>query len=209
MPLDKHTEAELIRRLLAGDEQAYRQAVASYQPSMLRLARAMLDWGSAEEVVQDTWVAVLRGLSGFEARASLKTWLLTIVRHTALSRLRRSGRELLIGDGWDDDVLAQPADRFDNRGHWQAPPQPWHEETPEALLAGEQLRGVLQQALEKLPPPQRSAVTLRDVEGLDMDALCAVLGVTQANARVLLHRGRSRLREAVASYQNGVAAEVP
>lgn len=202
MPVDKATERDLIQRLRAGEESAYRQAVAVYQAAMLRLARSLVGASAAQEVVQDTWLAVLRGLESFEARASLKTWLLTIVHNRAMSLLRRSGREVLIGDAWDEGA---DADRFDNNGHWRVPPSPWHEETPEALLASDQLRDLLQQALDALPLPQRSAVTLRDIEGLSMDEVGRILDVSAANARVLLHRGRTRLRQAIDRYQRGEA----
>lgn len=194
-------EASLLARLRAGDEQAYASAVKTYQVGMLRTARRLVGDSAAEEVVQDSWLAAMQGLARFEARASLKTWLIKIVTNTALSRLRRSWRELPVGDSWDEEVPAE--DRFDGNGHWRIPPAPWHEETPEALLAAEDLRACLNRSIERLPDLQRGVLVLRDVQGLSMEEICNLLAISATNARVLLHRARTRLRDAVAAYERG------
>lgn len=194
-------DADLVKRLLSGDNFAFELLVGSYHGRMLRLASAIVGEAVADEVVQETWLAVIEALPGFEARASLKTWILRILVNKARSRLRHETRSIPVGELWDDDAPDLPAERFDSRGHWRFPPVPWHEETPEALLASEDLRQCLEIAMRTLPPAQRAVVTLRDLEALSMEEICNILAVSESNGRVLLHRGRNRLRAAIETYQ--------
>jgi RNA polymerase sigma-70 factor (ECF subfamily) len=165
---------------------------------MLRLARTFVPTdASAQEVVQETWAAVIDGLSGFEARSSLRTWMFRILVNKAKTRGVRDRRappmsSLDVED--DADAPAVSADRFDARGRWSAPPQPWDEGSPEGLLMRKEIAALLREALEHLPERQRTVVTLRDVEGWTAEEVCGVLGLSEVHQRVLLHRARARLR---------------
>jgi len=191
--VDHDADAELLDRLRAGDEQAFVMLVCRYRDSMLRLAAGYVPSRAvAEEVVQDTWVGVLRGLSGFEGRSSVRTWLFRILvnrARTAGARERRAVAVSEVGPAVD------PA-RFDQTGHWAVPPERWIEEADDRLVAAKMAHRV-RSAIEDLPGRQREVVTLRDVEGLSSDEVCSVLEITEANQRVLLHRGRSRVRQAL------------
>lgn len=184
-------ELDLLERMRGGDQDAFLELVTRHQPSMLRLARSFVSSSAiAEEVVQDTWVGVLRGIDRFEGRASLRTWLLRILVNRARSTGVIERRSVAIGDAGP----AVDRARFDVSGAWMAPPQHWVEDSDDRLHA-EALSGQLRSALEQLPARQREVVLLRDVDGLTGDEVCRVLDISEGNQRVLLHRGRSRLRE--------------
>jgi RNA polymerase sigma-70 factor, ECF subfamily len=189
-------ETELVERLRAGDEAAFVALAGRHQAAMLRLATAFVpSMAVAEEVVQDTWMAVLRGVDGFDGRASFKTWLLSILVNRAKSTGMRESRSLAIGDAGP----AVDRSRFDASGAWASPPRHWVEESEDRLLATG-LRDRLELALKRLPPRQRAIVILRDVDGLSGEEVCGVLGITAGNQRVLLHRARGHLREAVEEF---------
>jgi len=186
-------DAELVARVRAGDQRAFMELVERHQPSLLRLARSYVPSAAiAEEVTQDTWLAVLRGLDSFAGRSSFKTWLVQILLNRARSTGVRERRSLAVGDAGP----AVDASRFDASGAWRTPPGHWVEESDERLSA-EQLTGVLDNALTQLPDSQREVVLLRDVDGLSGNEVCEALQITQANQRVLLHRARSSLRQAI------------
>jgi RNA polymerase sigma-70 factor (ECF subfamily) len=174
--------------------------VDKYGPSMLRVARLFVPSRSvAEDVVADTWLAVVTGLERFEERSSLKTWLFRILTNKAKTRGQREARSLpfssFVGDG-DEGETAVAVERFARDGHWSAPPRGVPEER---LLAGE-ARSVIDAAIAELPPNQRAVITLRDVEGLSSDETCNVLGLSETNQRVLLHRARAKVRAAFERY---------
>src|SRR5271170_4850150 len=186
-------DSELVARLRAGDEQAFVALVARHHSSMLRLARAFVSSSAvAEEVVQDTWLGVVRGIDGFAGRSSFKTWLLQILVNRARSTGVREHRSVAIGDA----APAVDRSRFDASGAWMSPPQHWIEDSEDRLLA-ESLAQRIRATLEELPPRQREVLTLRDVDGLTGKEVCEVLEISEANQRVLLHRGRSHLRQAL------------
>ena len=176
----------LVERLRAGDESAFTELVRRYQPRLLRLAEATVGSRAvAEEVCQDTWLAVVRGVERFEGRSSFKTWLFRIL----LNRARTSaGKEQRAGRP-DDDVV----ERFDASGAWSAPPTPWADQVDERIVA-ERLARRVHELLPELPDQQRQVVILRDVEELDPADVASMLGVTDGHQRVLLHRGRAKLR---------------
>ena len=183
-------DLELVGRLRAGDETAFVELVCRYQPRLLRLAEATVHSRAvAEEVCQETWLAVVRGLGRFEGRSSFRTWLF----HILLNRARSSaGREQRAGR-----PEADVGERFDDAGAWAAPPVPWSERVDDRLVA-ERLAPRVHQLLTTLPEHQRQVVVLRDVEGLAPHDVSSLLGITDGNQRVLLHRGRARLRASLA-----------
>jgi RNA polymerase sigma-70 factor, ECF subfamily len=186
-------DARLLERLRAGDEAAFVALVAGHHDAMLRLARTFVSSRAvAEEVVQDTWLGVVRGINRFEGRSSLRTWLLAILVNRARTAGVREARSVAVGDA----APAVDRARFDAAGGWISPPEHWVEDAEDRLGAAE-LATRLHAALEQMPARQRAVVTLRDVDGLDSDEVCDVLSLTPANQRVLLHRGRSQLRQAL------------
>lgn len=196
-------EAALLVRLRAGDQAAFQHLVQMLGSRLTRVARGLVGPANADDVVQDTWEAVLKALPRFEARASLSTWVLRILTNTAISRLRRSGREVAVGDFTDEEDLAALAGRFTSNGHWQQPPQSWHADTPDALLANSQLQAALTRAIDRLPQNQRAVLTLRELAGQPLEEICNVLDISASNARVLLHRARLRVWAAIDAYQRG------
>jgi RNA polymerase sigma-70 factor, ECF subfamily len=189
--VDQDPDAELLGRLRAGDEQAFVVLVRRHHAAMLRLACGYVpSVAVAEEVVQDTWLGVLRGLGGFEGRSSFRTWLLRILVNRARTTGARERRSVPVGD---PEPAVDPS-RFDDTGHWAAPPERWAEEADRRLDAAK-LAGRLRSAIDDLPDRQREVVTLRDIEGLSSEQVCSVLEISEGNQRVLLHRGRSRLRQ--------------
>ena len=197
---DLPSDDVLIPKLLEKDETAYRQVVKAYHGMMVYVARSIVGEAIADEVAQESWVSVMRALPKFERRSSLKTWILRIVSNTAKSRLRHESRTVNVDDfeGLNEPVINSA--RFKEGGHWAVPPSIWKGDSPDSLLAGEQLQEVIDKALNDLPPLQRSVVSLRDIQGLDMDSICKILEVSESNARVLLHRARSQVREAIDEF---------
>ena len=183
-------DAELVARLRAGDEDAFRFLVDRYHTSLLRLARTMVPTRAvAEEVVQETWLGLVRGINRFEGRSSLRTWLF----HVLVNRARSTGvRERRPTTGTTAGPAVDPS-RFGRDGTWADPPVPWPEEIDDRLVAT-QLAARIRPHLDELPDMQRQVVVLRDVEGLGAPEVCDLLGISEGNQRVLLHRGRSRLR---------------
>jgi RNA polymerase sigma-70 factor, ECF subfamily len=203
-------DAELVERLRAGDEDAFAELIDRYGASMLRVARLYVrDRAVAEEVVQETWLAVLNGIEKFEGRSSLKTWLFRILSNRAKTRGEREGRSVPFSAiaATDAAAGAEPsvdADRFQGADapqwpyHWSAPPRAW---TQEKALERETL-GVVKDAISELPDTQREVIRLRDVEGWSADEVAEALEISDVNQRVLLHRARSRVRAALEGYLN-------
>ena len=200
-------DEELLRRLQR-DEATFVMVLDAWSPGMLRLARSFVTTrASAEEVLQDTWLAVVGGLSSFQGRSSLRTWVYRILVNTAKRRGQRESRTV-VSSSWEPDQaeLGEPTvdpRRFqdateDYPGHWRAFPQPWP--SPEGAALQAEVRGQVQDALDALPARQRVVVTLRDVEGYTSDEVCVILGISAANQRVLLHRGRAAVRGTLEEY---------
>jgi len=183
-------DIEQLRRLRDGDEDVFVMLVARYHQPMLRMARTMVSSEAvAEEIVQDTWMGVVRGIDRFEGRSSFKTWLYRIL----INRARSAGAKENLTTSIESLHSVDPT-RFDNQGNWADPLQQWRDDT-ESRLDAATLVPVLESALEDLAPRQRQVVILRDVEGLSNNEVCGALGITSGNQRILLHRGRARLRE--------------
>ena len=169
--------------------------VQRYRPSMLRLAAGYVpSYAIAEEVVQDAWLGFLHGLSRFEERSSVRTWLFRIL----INRARTAGVRERRSSAVSDITVTVDAARFDSTGNWLAPPEPWTDLVDDRLAA-EKMAVAVRVAMVDLPVRQREVVTLRDLEGLTSEEVCGVLDITEANQRVLLHRGRSRLRQMLES----------
>jgi RNA polymerase sigma-70 factor (ECF subfamily) len=203
------SETALVAALRRRDEAAFVTLVTQYHGPLLRLA--MVYSGNravAEEIVQDAWLGVLQGIDGFEERSSFKTWLFRILVNRARTRAEREARTVPFSAVWgdlsvgNDPEPAVPADRFrgaaDPRApyHWAVPPKSWGGDPEEQLLTRETL-SILEQAIAALPPNQREVITLRDVEGWPAEEVCNVLGLSDSNQRVLLHRARARVRAAL------------
>lgn len=209
-------DRDLLAGLRAGDERSFVALVERHHAAMVRLARSYVTSDAlAEEVVQEVWSAVVKGIDRFEARSSLKTWLFSIVKNRASSTFARERRSVPLSSLGAADEQSGPtvaADRFLSSadpaldGEWAAPPRPW-EDAARRLLSLE-LRGELRRALEELPPRQQLVVGLRDVEGLDAAEVCDLLDLSEANQRVLLHRGRARLRQALEAAFDDAAQPV-
>ena len=193
------SDVELLRRLRAGDERAFVTLVERYNGAMLRLAASFVPSRAvAEEVVQETWLAMLRGLAAFEGRSSLKTWLFTILVNRARSTGVRESRTVPVADAGP----VVDASRFGPDGAWVLPPEHWIEEA-ESRVDAVKLNVLLRSALNGLPPRQREVVLLRDVEELTSAEVCGVLSISEANQRVLLHRGRGKLRQVLEAELGG------
>ena len=193
-------DTELLKRLLAGEQQAFRELVSSYQGAMRAVAYAIVGSRHADEAVQDAWLSVVRNIGGFESRSSLKTWLLTITANAAKNRYKQNRREVLLDDlpsphGTIDD------DRFSADGHWLLAPLAWHQDTPEALLAENELRECLEHTLLSLPQLQSSVLVLRERQGLALEEICNLLDISLSNVRVLVHRARLKVFATVAHFE--------
>jgi RNA polymerase sigma-70 factor (ECF subfamily) len=202
-------EQQLIKALRQGDEAAFVTLVERYHLRLIRLAQAYVPSRAiAEDVVQETWLGVMRGIGQFEGRSSLKTWLYSILTKRARTRGQREGRSIPFADlARVDAEGAEPAvdpDQFLPPGHedagwWSRYPQSW-DAVPERRLLAQETRAQIDVAISVLPPTQRTVITLRDIEGWNSAEVCDALGISEANQRVLLHRARSKVRGVLASY---------
>lgn len=204
VPPTAASDADVLQRLRAGDPAAFTELLACYHGALLRLALAYVSSRAvAEEVVQETWVGVLDGLGAFEGRSSLKTWIFRILANRAKTRGLRERRSVPFSglSGLDgDDEPSVPPERFRANGMWGAPPRRWEDDAADQLSMNRQALGQLERALAQLPPNQRVVVTLRDLDGLDAAEVCNVLGITETNQRVLLHRARAKLRATLEDF---------
>lgn len=204
-------DAELVVRLRDGDEAAFMTLVDRHAAAMLRVASMYVPRAVAEEVVQDTWVGVLQGIVRFEGRSSLKTWIFSILMNrvrTQAQRERRSVPFSALTDATTDREPGLEPDRFLAADHpqwphhWAKPPESWGDSPEERLLSTE-VRAEIQRAIDALPAGPREVITLCDVEGWSTEEVCGLLGITPNNQRVLLHRARSKVRQALERYFAG------
>ena len=200
-------EPQLISALRAGSDSAFMQLVDAYHAKMVRLAQSFVgDAMVAEEVAQEAWLGVLRGVQRFEGRSSLQTWIFTILTNCARTRAQREQRTLPFSDVFafeDDDEPTVAPGRFQQegrwRGHWQNGPSSWRELPENRILAQETL-DLVRAAIETLPPNQRTVILLRDVDGVEAADVCNILQISESNQRVLLHRARAKVQAALARY---------
>lgn len=207
------SDEALVSALKAGDESAFTALVQRHHKSLLRVCRLYLkDRDAAEEVAQDTWIVVLKGIDRFEGRSTFKTWLFHILANKARTRWAQDQRAVPFSSLGGDDPekpgeAAVDPDRFrpaDHRwaGHWAVPPRNWAYLPEEKLLAGETI-DVVRAAIDELPPRQKQVIVLRDVEGWPPEEVCAALDIADGNQRILLHRARSHVRAALERHLDG------
>lgn len=202
-------EAPFIRRLREGDERAFEEVVERLYPAMIAVARGYVrSHAVADEVVQDAWLGVLRGLERFEGRSSLKVWVLQIVANIARTRAAREARSVPFSsfERERDQPVVEPS-RFRGPGepypgHWRSDPTDWRTLPEERLLAGETLE-ITQRAIEELPPMQRVVIAMRDVAGCSSEEVCGTLDISEGNQRVLLHRARAGVRAKLERHIDG------
>jgi RNA polymerase sigma-70 factor (ECF subfamily) len=205
-------DEQIIAALRAGDEPTFRDLYQRHCPAMKRVARSYVESEAvAEEIVQETWVGILTGIDRFEGRSALGTWIFSILINQAKAHSSRERRALPFtsvspSSGHDPAVDADRFQKGDEAwpGHWATPPRPWQKPDRRALSL--ETRELLKDALSELPDRQRLIVGLRDVDGLSSREVCGLLGLSRENERVLLHRGRSRLRASLEAYVDGADA---
>ena len=191
-------DEELLARFLGGDRDAFRTLVLRYQTVLVQIARYYVNsTATAEDVAQDTWIAVLKGAERFEGRASFKTWLFRIVANRARSTGSREKRQIPV-----DPTDPVAGDRFNVEGMWKEPPASFADLLADNQ-ANAQLAAAVRAAIAELPDIQRSVVTLRDVEGLSTSEVASLLDLSEANARVILHRARAHIRELLERVAKG------
>jgi RNA polymerase sigma-70 factor (ECF subfamily) len=199
-------ERELLESLRRGDERAFATLVDRHGAAMHRHARLFVrDQGVAEEVVQEAWLAVVRGIERFRGRSSIRTWLFSIVANIARTRGAREARSVPFS-AFADEGASVPPERFVGpgdrwEGHWATPPEAWGQ--PERELVSAETRALVAAAIADLPESQRQVISLRDVEGWSAEEVCNVLELSETNQRVLLHRARSKVRRALDEYLTG------
>ncbi len=196
--------AEDLTALRAGDHGAFSALVRRYHRRMLVIARAIAGDVWAEEITQEAWVSIFRALPAFEGRSSLQTWIFTIVKNEARTRLSKESRFVQLDANPASplpDSLGLLQERFREDGHWQEAPAAWHIDSPSSLLEEEQLRRCIHHTLTVLSADQRAVFTLRDLQQMEMEDICNILDLSHSNVRVLLHRARLTLMQVIDRYQ--------
>jgi len=208
---DFTTDDTLIIALRRGDESAFAYLVDHHHASMVRVAMLYCrDQSAAEEIAQETWLALLKGIHQFEARSSLKTWLFSILANKAKTRGQRDRRSITFTElaatqsdheNEANEDGAVDATRFKSDGWWvdETHPSDW-QITPEVAYQSAEIRACIQQSIAALPANQQQVMTLRDIEGLEAESVCNIMGISETNQRVLLHRARAKVRSALESY---------
>ncbi len=200
-PASEFDTPVFLDALRAGDNRAYRALIRRFHGSLVGVASSVIgSRAQAEEVVQDTWLAVFNNINRFEGRSTLASWLFTIVLNRARSRITREARMVALPpvlDGIQGDEPAVPRSQFLADGHWVDPPRLWDELDPEREIGGRQLWAHVQTVIETLPAGQRAVIILRDIEDRSAEEACQLLEISQENQRVLLHRARGRVRRAI------------
>ncbi len=188
----------LIQGLLDKNSAIFQQVMDTWYGSMYYIASSIAGDAIADEVVQETWISVLRALPKFEGRSSLKSWVMRIVANEAKTRRRKESRQVSLDqmeDGWATDP------RFTSNGHWQSPSQQWHGDSPDALMQAEELQNCIRKHIELLPDNQKSALMLRESGDHSLDEICNILEVSSSNVRVLLHRARDKVLQVIERFE--------
>ncbi|OUS28533.1 hypothetical protein A9Q99_12075 [Gammaproteobacteria bacterium 45_16_T64] len=182
------------------DDNAFRQLVAKYYNDMLVVARAIIGDSIADDVVQEAWLSIYKSLDKFEGRSSFKTWAITITANEAKRRLRKESQTTSL-EGLIQGMEPSMLERYDDTGRWSKPPTLWHEDSPDSLLSNQELMDCIQHTMGNLNEQQRTALSLKDLEGLSLDEICNIIGVSASNVRVLIHRARQRLFQHIDHFQ--------
>ena len=192
-----------LQKLQQQDHAAFKSLVMRYHPRLVMVARAIVGDTWAEEVVQDTWLAAYKALPDFQGRSAISTWLITIVKNTATTRLRKESRLVSMdtgfGTGADDEGFLD-ADRFTPAGKWANQLSDWGTDSASALMEQQELKHCVDTAIARMPVQQRSILMLRDAQQLEVADICNILDISHSNARVLLHRARLKLFETINTY---------
>ncbi len=199
-------DSKRVAALRAGDQAVFRDVVAEFNPGLVRLARTYVSAELAEEVVQETWVAVIRSIDRFEERSSLRTWVYRILLNKVRTLAKRESKIIpfaAMGNSTDGNQPVVDPDRLTHPesgpGHWAQAPPSW-ETLPAERLLGDETLGMVVAAIERLPPAQREVIELRDIQGRPAEEVCNTLGVSSVNQRVLLHRARVAVRATLEEY---------
>ena len=197
--IDFQNEEVLIKALLDNDERAFRYIVKTLYSQLLAVARAIAGSSIADEVVQESWISILKALPKFEGRSSLKTWIIRIVANEAKRRLKKESRHVSLDSlGDENDSFLE---RFDSKGHWIRPPANWDLATPEEILEEKQLKCCIDATIKILPERQKAVFVLRDLENHSLEQICNILDISDSNVRVLLHRARLKLFQIIEHFQ--------
>lgn len=201
--LHKEKVEEDLDALRTGDKVAFTRLVQRYHRALLVIARAIAGNVWAEEVVQEAWISIHRALPRFEGRSSLQTWLYTIVRNEARTRLSKESRYVSLEStiGSHEDTIESLNMQFKKNGHWQSSPANWHTDSPLQLLEQSQLRQCIDKTLTTLSADQCAVFTMRDLQQMELQDICNILELSNSNVRVLLHRARLSLMQVIDRYQ--------
>ncbi|WP_246128520.1 RNA polymerase sigma factor [Pleionea sediminis] len=189
---------QLIKQLLNQDSSAFQQVMDAWYGSMYYVASSITSDAIADEVIQETWISVLKSLPKFEGRSSLKSWVMRILANEAKTRRRKESRNVSleqIEDSWSTDP------RFDSVGHWQTTTSSWHADSPDQLMQADELKNCIQKHIDLLPEKQKAALMLRETESYELDEICNILEVTSSNVRVLLHRARDKVLQVIDRFE--------
>ena len=197
-------DPQLVARLKTQDRAAFSQLVSHYHAALEGFCASIAGASLAEDIMQDAWVAIWKGLPGFAGRSALTTWMYTIVRNESTARLKKEGRykqhqEPVANE--DRDFESWIESNFAADGHWLEGPARWHLDSPDAMLEEQQLQDCLEHNIEDLKPAQQSVFRLRDIEQMSLDEICNILQLSHSNVRVLLHRARNKLLRVIDHYQ--------
>jgi RNA polymerase sigma-70 factor, ECF subfamily len=205
---DALSDMPLVEALRNYEESAFMTLVDQYQVTMVRIAQRYVDdVETAKEVVQETWLAVLRGVHEFAGRASFKTWLFTILVNRARTRGKQAKHFVPFGEwAWEQWTVDETHSGLEP----QSPSQAGRTidirqaatvvSTPEEQMLQQEMQAQIEEAILALPPAQREVMILRDIEGWPAAEICLVLDLSEVNQRVLLHRARSKVRLALEPY---------
>jgi len=191
-------DQELIKKLLLKDSRTFQLLMDHWYGSMFYVASTIAGEAIADEIVQETWLSVMRALPKFEGRSSLKSWVMRILANEAKTRRRKESRSVSLeqmDDGWSSDP------RFTENGHWQSTSKQWHTDSPDQLMQANELEECIKKHIEKLPDNQKSALMLKETEAYTLDQICNILEVSSSNVRVLLHRARDKVLKVIERFE--------
>lgn len=201
-----HADGLFLQQLRSGNPEALRSLVERHHAALVGLAQTVVkNRAAAEDVAQETWLAVIANIGSFEGKSALSTWIIAILLNKARTHARKEGRytELVMDDDGDREGPAVPATRFDASGHWTDPPASLDSLNPERIFAGRELWQHVRAAIDRLPAGQKAVILMRDVEGHSSTETCKLLNLSAENQRILLHRARARIRNELENLVRG------